>query len=178
MKNFYSILVNSLVAAMTNNFVWFAVTFWVFLETRSVISTSIMAGIFTTTVALSGFFLGSLVDRYPKKKVMLFSSVLTLLLFALAAAVFITIPPQEYGDASSLRLWAFIVLVLVGAITGNMRGIALSTLVTIMIPEDTRDRANGMVGTAMGVSFLAASVSSGLAVGFLGMTGMLASALI
>ncbi|NLG74119.1 MAG: MFS transporter [Chloroflexi bacterium] len=178
MKNFYSILVNSLVAAMTNNFVWFAVTFWVFLETRSVIATSIMAGIFTTTVALSGFFLGSLVDRYPKKKVMLFSSVLTLLLFALAAAVFITIPPQEYGDASSLRLWAFIVLVLVGAITGNMRGIALSTLVTIMIPEDTRDRANGMVGTAMGVSFLAASVSSGLAVGFLGMTGMLASALI
>ena len=63
MRTFHSALANSLAAFLTNNLVWFAVTFWVYLETRSVIATAVMAGIFTSTVALSGFFLGSLVDR-------------------------------------------------------------------------------------------------------------------
>jgi MFS transporter, DHA3 family, multidrug efflux protein len=64
MKLFYAIVANSLAAFLTNTFVWFAVTFWVYLETKSVVATSVMAGVYTGTVALSGFFLGSLVDRY------------------------------------------------------------------------------------------------------------------
>jgi DHA3 family multidrug efflux protein-like MFS transporter len=58
-----------------------------------------------------------------------------------------------------------------------VRAIALSTLVTILIPEEGRDRANGLVGTANGVAFLAASVFSGLAIGYLGITWMLVSAI-
>ena len=69
-KLFYNVLVNSVAASMINTFVWFAVTFWVYLETKSVIATSFMAGIFLVTVAFSGFFLGSLVDRYKKKTAM------------------------------------------------------------------------------------------------------------
>jgi len=33
-KCFYAVLANSLVASLTNNFVWFAVTFWVYLQTE------------------------------------------------------------------------------------------------------------------------------------------------
>ena len=76
-----------MVAFVTNNFVWFAVTFWVFLETRSVIVTSVMAGVFTLTIAFSGFFLGSLVDRYPKKRVMMLSSMISLAAYAVAAQI-------------------------------------------------------------------------------------------
>lgn len=168
MKTFYTILANSLLASTINTFVWFAVTFWVFLQTNSVIATSVMAGVYTITVAFSGFLLGSIVDRYPKKRVMMLSSITSLILFALAGAVFIATPADVFTNASEPALWAFVVLTLFGAIAGNLRSITLSTLVTIMIPEAQRDRANGMVGTAMGVSFLAASIFSGLAVGFLG----------
>lgn len=178
MKIFHATLANSLVAFVVNNFVWFAVTFWVFLETKSVIATSVMAGVFTLTVAFSGFLLGSLVDRYPKKRVMLLSSVVSLVLYAIAGLIFVTTPYEEFADASSVRLWIFIVLALVGAIGGNLRGIALSTLVTILIPEDERDKANGLVGTANGVSFLGASIFSGLAVGYLGMSWVLAIAVV
>jgi DHA3 family multidrug efflux protein-like MFS transporter len=173
MKIFYSILVNSLAASVTNAFVWFSVAFWVFLQTQSVIATSIMAGVYTITIALTGFFLGSLVDRYPKKKVMLLSSAASLTLFSLAGVIFITAPPEAFTDPGNARLWAFIVLALFGAIAGNLRGITLSTLVTILIPEENRDKANGMVGTTTGVAFLGASVFSGLAVGFLGIAGMM-----
>jgi DHA3 family multidrug efflux protein-like MFS transporter len=174
MKTFYAILANSLTAFLSNTFVWFAVTFWMYLETKSVVATSIMAGVYTGTVAVSGFFLGSLVDRYKKKTAMLLSSGSSLALFALAWAIYGTTPPEVFKDASSPLLWVFVVLVLFGAIAGNIRSIAISTLVTILIPEETRARANGMVGTANGVAFLAASIFSGLAIGFLGVFWVLA----
>jgi len=173
MKTFHVTLANSLAAFLVNSTVWFAVTFWVFLETRSVIATSVMAGVFTLTIAFSGFLLGSLVDRYPKKRVMMLSSVISLVLYALASFIYVTTPPEVFTDASSVRLWVFIVLALVGAIFGNLRSIALSTLVTILVPEEGRDKANGLVGTANGVSFLGASIFSGLAVGYLGMFWLL-----
>lgn len=177
MKTFYAILANALAAFLANTFVWFAVTFWVYLETKSVVATSVMAGVYTGTVAVSGFFLGSLVDRYKKKTVMALSSLASLLLYAIAAVIYVSTPPQTFADPASPILWVFIVLALIGALAGNIRSIALSTLVTILIPEETRDRANGMVGTANGVAFLAASVFSGLAIGFLGMFWVLACAI-
>lgn len=177
MNSFYAILANSLVAWLTNTFVWFAVTFWVYLETKSVIATSVMAGVYTVTVAVSGFFLGSLVDRYPKKRVMLFSSLCSLVLYALAFVSFVRTPSVVFTDPSSVILWVFIVLALFGAIVGNLRGIALSTLVTILIPEERRDKANGLVGTANGVAFLVASILSGIFIGFLGVFWMLVSAI-
>ena len=177
MKTFYRILVNTLAASITNSFVWFAITFWVFLQTRSVIATSVMAGVFTITVAFSGFLLGSLVDRYPKKNVMLLSSFSSLILYGLAGMIYISTPPSVFKDPSSVALWVFIILALFGAIAGNLRGIALSTLVTILIPEERRDKANGLVGTVTGVAFLAASIFSGLAVGFIDIGGVLALAI-
>ena len=177
MRAFYAILGNSLVASTANSFVWFAVTFWVFLETQSVIATSIMAGVFTLTLALSGIFLGSVVDRYPKKASMMLSSLTSTVLYLLAGGVFLLAPQGALADPSSAYLWAFIVLTLVGAMAGNLRGIALSTLVTIMVPEERRDRANGWVGTATGIAFMAASVFSGLAVAYMGVPGMLTLAI-
>ncbi|MBD2702165.1 MFS transporter [Spirosoma sp. BT702] len=177
MKTFHAILANSLAASLTNNFVWFAVTFWVYLETKSVVATSIMAGIYSGTVALSGFFLGSLVDRYKKKIAMMVSSIGSLILYGVAFIIFISTPEKVFSDPSSPILWAFVVLSLIGAIVGNIRSIALSTLVTVLIPENERDKANGMVGTTNGVSFLISSIFSGLGIGFLGMSWTLVLAI-
>jgi DHA3 family multidrug efflux protein-like MFS transporter len=177
MKKFYAILVNSVVATITNTFVWFAVTFWVYLQTKSVIATSMMAGVYTVTIAISGFFLGSLVDRYKKKSVMMGSSVASLVLYTLALIVYVSTPATIFTDSSSPLLWVFVLLTLFGAMAGNLRGIALSTLVTIMVQEDKRDKANGLVGSANGVGFLVASILSGLAIGFLGVWWMLVCAI-
>jgi DHA3 family multidrug efflux protein-like MFS transporter len=178
MKTFYAVLANSLTASLTNTFVWFAVTFWVYLETESVIAMSVMAGVYTVTVAISGFFLGSLVDRYKKKHVMMLSSICSLVLYGAAFIVYASTPRSVFTEASSVQLWVFVVLALLGAIAGNLRGITLSTLVTILIPEDGRDKANGLVGTANGVSFLVASIFSGLAIGFVGADWMLVCAIV
>jgi len=176
-KLFYAVLVNSLAASLTNSFVWFAVTFWVYLQTKSVLVTSVMAGIYLLTVATSGFFLGSLVDRYKKKTVMMFSSLGSLFLYLLAYIIFVSWPTSVFTNPASVILWVFIILALFGAIAGNLRAIALPTLVTILISGEERDKANGLVGTVNGVAFLVASIFSGLAIGFLGVYWMLVFAI-
>lgn len=176
-KTFYGVLANSLLASLTNNYVWFAVTFWVYLQTKSVLAMSVMAGVYLVTVALSGFFLGSLVDRYKKKTAMLLSSICSLILYILAYIIFVSTPSSSFTNPASVTLWVFITLALVGAIVGNIRTIALPTLVTILIPEAKRDKANGLVGTANGVSFLVASIFSGMVIGFLGAYWMLVFAI-
>ena len=40
---------------------------------------------------------------------------------------------------------------------------------TLLVPEDRHDKANGLVGTVNGVAFAITSVFSGLAIGILGM---------
>ncbi|WP_343304306.1 MFS transporter [Chitinophaga niabensis] len=169
MKVFYAVLANSLVASVTNTFVWFAVTFWVFLQTKSVLATSVMAGIYFGTVALSGFFLGSLVDRYRKKTAMLISSIGSLSLYTIAFILYLLAPEDAFTKDASVLLWVFVLLTLFGAIIGNIRSIALSTAVTFLIPEDSRDKANGLVGSTTGTAFLISSIMSGMAIGFLGM---------
>jgi DHA3 family multidrug efflux protein-like MFS transporter len=149
MRTFHAVLANSLTASLTNTFVWFAVTFWVYLQTESVVAMSIMAGIYLGTVAVSGFFLGSLADRYPKKHTMIGSSLASLVLFSVAGLIYVATPEHVFTDQASVALWAFIVVALMGAIVGNLRSIALSTLVTILVPEDGRDRRTGSWGAPM-----------------------------
>jgi DHA3 family multidrug efflux protein-like MFS transporter len=79
------------------------------------------------------------------------------------------VAPAGARDLGHPAFWAFVVLILGGAIAGNLRMVALSTTVTLLVPEEQHDRANGLVGTANGIAFTITSVFSGLAVGQLGM---------
>jgi MFS transporter, DHA3 family, multidrug efflux protein len=163
-RAFVHLLVSTLLVSVINFTVWFAVTFWVFLETKSVLATGMVAGIFLVTTALSGIWFGSLVDHHRKKIVMQASTLVSLAFYVVAFTLYQLTPEQTFADPASVLLWVFIVLAMLGVISGNIRSVALMTLVTVLIPEDRRDRANGLVGTTLGVSFLVTSVISGLLV--------------
>ncbi len=163
-RAFVHLLVNTLLVSVINFTVWFAITFWVFLETRSVLATGMVAGIFLVTTAVSGIWFGSLVDQHRKKTMMQVSAVLSLAFYAVAFMLYQLTSEQTFTNPASVMLWVFIVLSMLGVIAGNIRSIALMTLVTVLIPEDRRDKANGLVGTTLGVSFLVTSVISGLLV--------------
>lgn len=178
MKTFYQILANTLLANVTNMTVWFALIFFIYLETRSVTATSIVSGIYLVVVAVSGIWFGSLVDHNRKKNVMILSGLVSLVIYSIGFAVYLTVPAETWKNATSPTLWMFVPLLLLGVIAGNLRGIALPTLVTILIPEDSRDRANGLVGTTTGVVFLITSAISGFLVAHSGMYLVLVLAMI
>lgn len=168
-KAFYWLLGNNLVASITNSTVWFAIIFYAYLETQSVLVTSILGGLYLVLVSISGFWLGSLVDHNKKKSIMLVSSFVSLAMFALCFVLYQTAAPGEFASLQSVRLWVLAVLVLFGMIAGNIRGIAMPTLVTLLFAPKERERANGLVGTVFGVSMLTTSVISGLLVAQAGM---------
>lgn len=173
MKTFYIVLLNTFIASVTNNFLWFALTFWVYLETKSVLATSIIAGIYLVITAFSGFWLGGIVDHHKKKISMILSSTATLGFFLLGYLLYISFPESTFTSITNPVLWIIVSLLLLGVIAGNIRNIALPTLVTILVPVAQHDKANGLSGTIMGLSFTVCAVFSGLTLAYLGLNGVL-----
>lgn len=176
MKTFYQILLNSLIATFTNNFVWFALTFWAYLETKSVLTTSFIGGSYLVATSLSGFWFGSLVDHNKKKTIMLISSVLTFIFFSLGLFTYLSSPVDTFKTITSVSLWGLAFVLMAGVVVGNIRNITLPTLVTMLVPTKERDKANGMSGTVAGISFAITSVASGLVLAYGGMRMVLALA--
>lgn len=170
---FHLILANNLLQNVVNFTVWFALVFSAYLETRSVFVTGIIGGIHLMFTAAFAIWFGSLVDHRRKRPIMLGSSAVSLVLYGAALAVYQVAPSGAMEQTESLPLWGFIVLVMLAVIAGNIRMIALATLVTVLIAPDQRDRANGLVGMVGGVGFLVTSAISGFLVAWDGIRGAL-----
>lgn len=168
-RTFTGILVNTALANITTSYLWFALTFWVYLETRNVIATGVIGGAYMLLIALSSISFGTFVDRYRKLIIMRFAAAFTLVMFVLAGVMFLLTPVEALLDLTQPWFWIFTMIILIGAVVENMRNIALSTTVTILIEPDRRANANGLVGMVQGLMFIVTSVLSGLSVGLLGM---------
>jgi DHA3 family multidrug efflux protein-like MFS transporter len=177
-RTFADILVNTALANITTSYLWFALTFWVYLETRNVIATGVVGGAYMLLIALSSISFGTFVDRIRKLAVMRFAAGFTLVMFLLAGGMFLVTPTTWLLDLTQPWFWVFTLVVLIGAVVENLRNIALSTTVTILIEPDRRANANGLVGMVQGLMFIVTSVLSGLSVGLLGMGWTIAVAVV
>lgn len=169
MRSFYQVLANTAIANITSSYLWWALTFWAYLETKSVLATSIIGGSYMLLVAVFGVVFGALVDRMKKKAVMVLSSTITLTTYLLAGALYLSFPESVLVDWGGPWFWVFAGVILIGGVVENLRNIALSTTVTLLVPAERRDKANGLVGAVQGIAFMVTSVFSGLSVGLLGM---------
>lgn len=168
-RAFYGVLINTVIANVTTSFLWFALTFWIYLETQSVLATAVVGGSYMLLLAVLGVPFGTMVDRHRKKWIMVAATLITVVAYALALLWFSIVPTADVLRIGSLPFIVFVGIILAGAVVESMRGLALSTCVTLLVPDERRDKANGLVGMAMGLSFAITSVFSGLAIGQLGM---------
>ena len=84
-RTFAGILANTALANLTTSYLWFAITFWIYLETRNVIATGVIGGAYMLFVAFGSMLFGTIVDHHRKLRVMLLSGSVTLLAFSLAS---------------------------------------------------------------------------------------------
>lgn len=168
-RTFLHVLINTALANLTTSFLWFALTFWVYLETRSVLATGIIGGAYMLFVAFGSMLFGTIVDHNRKLRVMLLSGTVTLIAFSAAGVMYLLLPEPMLLDLGAPWFWLFGAIVLGGAVVEQMRNIALSTTVTMLVPDERHANANGLVGTVQGLAFIVTSVLSGLAIGQLGM---------
>lgn len=169
MADFHHVLVNTLLANVTTSYLWFALTFWVYLETRNVAVAGVIGAAYMGLLSVCSLGFGAVVDHNRKKSVMVAATIATLAAYAVAAAVWILLPDSSLLSLAGAGFWIFTLAILAGSIVENMRNIALSTTVTLLVPDGERDKANGLVGAVQGVAFMVTSVFSGLSIGFLGM---------
>lgn len=167
-----------MIGNITNGYLWFALTFWLYLATQSVLVTGILGGSYMLLSSFGALIFGTFVDKNYKKTVMMLANVAALAAFAAAGVIYWLALSGETVSAADPMLWLLGLVVLVGAVLGNMRSMALGTVVTIMVPEGERDKANGLVGAVNGVGFIVTSVVSGLSVGLIGMGWTLAIAVV
>src|SRR3712207_5993794 len=86
-RAFRRLLANTLVTGVTSTFLWFALTFWVYLETRSVVATGVIGGAFSLSTALLGPLFGTFVDRHRKKTALLATTATSAVCFVGAQAL-------------------------------------------------------------------------------------------
>ena len=178
-RTFVHVLINTGVAGLTTNFLWFAIVFWVYLETGSILATGILSGAYMILLAICSMWFGSLVDRYRKHRVMLVSAWFSMIAFVIGCVIFFTVPAETLLRLDGPWFWVFTIVLLAGCVVELLRGLALSTTVTLLVPMERHANANGLVGTVQGLSFIVTSVFSGISIGFLGMgaTMLIAAAL-
>lgn len=178
MTIFNQLLAITFVANLTNTTVWFALTYYVYLSTHSVFATSLISGFHLVFTALTGLWFGGLVDHHHKKTVMTWSSNVSLISYLAGLITYLSAPADAYIDINSPHLWVLILLLLAGVIVGNLRNIALPTLVTLLVKKDDRAKANGQVGMVSGIGFMITSVISGFLVAKTGMLGALVGSVV
>jgi MFS transporter, DHA3 family, multidrug efflux protein len=171
---FRRLVANTLLSGVTSSFLWFALTFWVYLETKSVVATGIVGGAFGLAGAVIGPAFGTYVDHHRKHGAMMLATSTSAVCFGIAAVVYLAVDHVTVLSLGLPYFWILVAATLLGSVAGNVRGVALSTCVTMLVPEHRRDRANGLVGTVTGISFAITSVFSGLVIGLLGMGWALA----
>ena len=104
-RTFRRLLVNSLVAGVTSSFLWFALTFWVYLETRSVVVTAVIGASFSLSAAVLGPVFGTYVDRHRKQPSMVLATTMTTVAFVGATAVFVAVPADELLQLRNPLFW-------------------------------------------------------------------------
>ena len=173
MRSFLDLLSNTLVAGVTTNFLWFALTFWVYLETRSVMTTALIGGGYMLLVAGTSMFFGTVVDRTRKKTAMIMSATVTLASYLVAGAVFLTIPEGRLVDWTGPLFWAFSGVILVGTCPGGTSSnvmtylskgdvalsVSMTMTTTILAPVVTPLLTWWLAGAWVDVSFAAMMLS-------------------
>lgn len=178
MKKFYIVVANSFLSNVSSTLIWFALSIWVYIETQSVLATSIMSAVYMLSLIITGFIFGPIVDHHRKKIVMITSDIISLILFVLGFIIYSITPYDSFKDPSNLSLWLFIGIVYLGVIISSIRTVALSTLTTIMVEEKVRDKANGLVGSITGIIYIIAPMAGGVLLALSGMYWVLIIALV
>lgn len=107
MYRFIRVLINIAIANMSTYLLWSAFSFWIYLETKSVLVLSVLSGTYMLLVTFSSMFFGTIVDKHKKKSVMMGASLATMVLLVLASAIYITSDKSDIANMSSPYFWFF-----------------------------------------------------------------------
>lgn len=168
MKNYTAFLVlwaGQTLSALGSSILAFALGVWVYRKTGSVsdFGLTMLFGMLPHIVLSP--FAGVLVDRWPRKRVMMVCDL---------GAAFCGFTLLAFLTREALELRHIYALTLLGAVFASFHGLAFSASISILVPDPAaRGRANGLIQLGMAGSFVVGPLIAGVLLTAVGLRGVL-----
>ncbi|MBX3003075.1 MAG: MFS transporter [Anaerolineales bacterium] len=152
MRTFYIIWVGQLVSLLGSNLTGFALGVHVYQKTGSITSFALSILALTIPGVVFSPLAGALVDRFPRRWMMILSD---------AGAGLTTITILLLVLTNNLQIWHIYAANFVASLFGTFQWPAYSAATTMLVPQAQLGRASGMVQMADAVAQLAAPAIAG-----------------
>lgn len=162
MKTFYLIALTQTFSIIGSQISSLALGIWVYQETGSATPLALTAFFSIVPFTLLSSFAGVIADRYSRKAIMALSdlgqAICTLVLLWLFTS-------------GSFQIWHLYLVSLLQGIASTFQGPALSASITMLVPDDQRDRANAIRQMSQPAAGIIAPVVAGLVFAAIGVAG-------
>jgi DHA3 family macrolide efflux protein-like MFS transporter len=162
---FYALLLSQTLSLIGSRMTSIALGLWVFAATGQTTPLLLTAFFNELPGMLGGGLAGVLVDRWNRKTIMLLADLGQALGSLLLFVSFVS---------GAFQLWHLYTVALIQGIFATLQGPAERATVTLLIPDEHRERANGIMQLAFPLASILAPVLTGLIYAGVGVTGVIA----
>lgn len=160
---FYFLLAGQSLAFLGSTLTNFALGVWAYKSGGNVTDFTLIAIASTLPGIVFGPFIGSLIDRWNRKKVLLGAQSCTALVILFIASLY---------WARELQVWHILLVVPIASLCGTTLQLGFTTVVATLVPQDRLSRANGALGMVFGVVQLISPLLAGIALDNIGLDGI------
>jgi MFS transporter, DHA3 family, macrolide efflux protein len=160
---FFRLWIGQTVSGLGSQLTGFGLAVWVYQQTHSV---KAMALIFMASAVpgiLLSPFLGALVDRLNRKKMLLFADSFAGIFSLMLAVILLT---------SKLQLWQVYLVAGAGSVANTIMWPAMSATTSLLVPKEHLARATGLLQFGDAGSIIVSPILGGLIYGFAGLKGL------
>ena len=164
MRTFTTIWFGQLISLLGSGLTGFALGVWIYQQTGKATPFALTVLFANLPPVLLGPIVGSIADRYDRKKIMLLADTGNALVTLVAYFLLLT---------DSLQIWNIFVIVLIGSIFGAFQEPAFAASVVMIVPKKDLQRANGMAQMSNALGNLVSPLLSGFLFVLVGLKGII-----
>lgn len=113
----------------------FALIFWIYGQTKSVMTLSLMIFCYYVPYVVVSIFAGAVVDRSKKKKILIISDLISFLTAALLLVFFLT---------GNVTIWMVYMVNIINGLTGAFQSPASSLVVRLLVDKGKLEKVSGL----------------------------------
>ena len=164
MRTFTTIWFGQLISLLGSGLTGFALGVWIYQQTGKATPFALTVLFANLPPVMLGPIVGSIADRYDRKKIMLLADTGNALVTLAAFLLLLT---------DSLQIWNIFVIVLIGSIFGAFQEPAFAASVVMIVPKKELQRANGMAQMSNALGNLVSPLLSGFLFVLVGLKGII-----
>jgi DHA3 family macrolide efflux protein-like MFS transporter len=162
LRTFYTIILTQTLSLIGSRISGLALGIWVFNETGNATPLALVAFFYILPQVLLQSFAGVLADRWDRKRVMALSDAGQALGTLLLLALF---------SLGVFEVWHLYLITFIQSLFGVFQGPAFTASVTMLVPDEQRDRANAIMQMSNPAAGIIAPAIAGLVFAAIGVTG-------